>query len=177
MKEENLIMPPMYDPEAVRPMWEELVEVGINPLTTEDEVDAALGRGGVTLVLINSVCGCAAGNCRPGAMLALQGDKIPDQLYTVFAGVDKEATQRVRDHMGDIPPSSPNIVLFKNGKPFWAMMRHHIEQLTAVDIANELTKAFDENCTAQGPSVPKEKFEEISPVKQCGSKIPLYQGD
>ena len=170
-------MPPVYDPESVRPMWEELVEVGVRPLQTSEEVDAGIGAEGVSIVVINSVCGCAAGNCRPGVMLALQNDLIPDNLSTVFAGVDSEATQRVREHMGEMPHSSPNIVLFKEGEPFWAMQRHHIEQLTAVDIANELQKIFVEHCTAQGPSIPKEKFEAVSPVKQCGSSIPLYQGD
>ncbi|GMW02532.1 MAG: UPF0403 protein [Candidatus Hydrogenedentota bacterium] len=172
-------MPPMYDPEAVRPMWEELVEVGITPLTTPDAVDAALGQStGTAMLVINSVCGCAAGACRPGVMLALQNDLIPDKLYTVFAGMDTEATQRARQLIGpELPPSSPNVILFKDGKPFFAMQRHHIEQRNAVEIANELRKAFNAHCTSKGPSVSPEKFEEILPVQQCGSKIPLYQGD
>jgi len=172
-------MPPLYDPEAVKPMWEELATVGIQPLTTPEEVDSVLGNGatGTTLLVINSVCGCAAGGCRPGVMLALQNDLIPDNLVTVFAGVDREATQRARDYMAQIPPSSPNIVLFKDGKPTHALQRMHIERMTAVDIGNALRDIFDKECTRKGPSVPKEVFDRVDPVQQCGSSIPLYQGN
>ncbi|NUM52994.1 MAG: BrxA/BrxB family bacilliredoxin [Candidatus Hydrogenedentes bacterium] len=172
-------MPPLYDPEAVRPMWEELAAVGIRPLTTPEEVDAVLGPDtkGTTLLVINSVCGCAAGGCRPGVMLALQNDLIPDHLVTVFAGVDREATQRAREFMPQIPPSSPNIVLFKDGKPTHALQRMHIERMTAVDIGNALRDIFNKECTRQGPSVAKEEYDKIDPVQQCGSSIPLYQGN
>ncbi len=172
-------MPPIYDPEAVRPMWEELANVGIKPLHTPGEVDAVLGEGatGSTLLVINSVCGCAAGGCRPGVMLALQNDVIPDNLVTVFAGVDTEATQRAREYMTGIPASSPNIVLFKDGKPTHALQRSHIERMTAVDIANALREIFNKECTAQGPSIPKDQYDKVNPVQQCGSSIPLYQGN
>jgi putative YphP/YqiW family bacilliredoxin len=123
-------MPPMYDPEAVRPMWEELVAVGIQPLTTPEEVDAVLGeKTGSTLVVLNSVCGCAAGNCRPGVMLALQNERIPDRLVTVFAGMDTEAVQQARGYF-DFQPSSPNVVLFKDGAPVMALQRFHIERMS-----------------------------------------------
>ncbi|GMV90573.1 MAG: hypothetical protein AMXMBFR82_03510 [Candidatus Hydrogenedentota bacterium] len=172
-------MPPIYDPEAVKPMWEELVAVGIRPLTSPEQVDEVLANGakGSTLLVINSVCGCAAGACRPGVMLSLQNEVIPDNLVTVFAGVDTEATQRARQLMPDVPASSPNIVLFKDGKPTHALQRHHIEQMTAVDIANTLKQIFDKECSRKGPSVPPEQFEKIDPVQQCGSSIPLYPGN
>jgi putative YphP/YqiW family bacilliredoxin len=171
-------MPPIYEPEAVRPMWEELTDVGIKPLTTAAEVDSVLGGNpeGTTLLVINSVCGCAAGGCRPGVMLALQNDVIPDKLVTVFAGVDTEATQRAREYMQGIPASSPNIVLFKDGKPTHALQRAHIERMTAVEIANSLREIFNKECSAKGPSISKDQFEKIDPVQQCGSTIPLYQG-
>ena len=172
-------MPPIYDPEAVKPMWEELVAAGIQPLKSPDEVDAVLANGakGSTLLVINSVCGCAAGACRPGVMLSLQNDLIPDNLVTVFAGVDTEATQRAREFMPDVPPSSPNIVLFRDGKPTHALQRQHIEQMTAVDIANTLKQIFDKECSRKGPSVPADRFDKIDPVQQCGSSIPLYPGN
>ena len=171
-------MPPLYEPEAVKPMWEELAAVGIQPLTTPEEVDNLLGPGamGTTLLVINSVCGCAAGGCRPGVMLALQNDLIPDNLVTVFAGVDREATQRAREYMPQIPPSSPNIILFKDGKPTHALQRMHIERMTAVDIGNALRDVFAKECTRKGPSVPREDYDKIDPVQKCGSGIPLYQG-
>lgn len=171
-------MPPLYDPDAVKPMWEELAAVGVRPLTTPEEVDEVLGgeAKGTTLLVINSVCGCAAGGCRPGVMLALQNDIIPDNLVTVFAGVDREATQRAREYMPSIPPSSPNIVLFKDGKPTHALQRMHIERMTAVEIGNALREIFNKECSAKGPSVPREVFDGIEPVQKCGSSIPLYQG-
>ena len=172
-------MPPLYDPEAVRPMWEELVTVGIKPLHTPADVDAVLGGDakGTTLLVINSVCGCAAGGCRPGVMLALQHDVIPDNLVTVFAGVDTEATQRAREYMTGIPASSPNIVLFKDGKPTHALQRMHIERMSPVDIGNALRDIFNKECSAKGPSVPADVYNKVDPVQQCGSSIPLYQGN
>lgn len=171
-------MPPMYDPESVRPMVEELTTVGVKSLSTPEEVDqAVLHSDGITMVVINSVCGCAAGNCRPGVTLALQNDKIPDNLTTVFAGVDSDAVARARELMPEVPPSSPCIALFKDGQLMGILERRHIERMTAVDIANALTKVFNEHCTRQGPSVPPEVFEQNESVKRCGSSIPLYQGD
>lgn len=170
-------MPPLYDPEQVRPMWEELVAVGIRPLKTPAEVDEALTRAsGTALCVVNSVCGCAAGNARPGVMLALQNDIIPDELVTVFAGMDGEATARAREHMKGIAPSSPCIALFKEGQPVRVLERRHIERLTAVEIANTLQEEFNKHCKRQGPSVPAEKFEAISPVQACGSSLSPYNG-
>src|SRR5689334_18556062 len=107
-------MQPLYDPEAVRPMWEELAQCGVTPLKTAADVDAALKRPGTTLIFVNSICGCAAGRARPGITQALQGSVIPDHLTTVFAGVDMEATARAREHMPQVSPSSPSVALFKD---------------------------------------------------------------
>lgn len=168
-------MQSFYDVEAVRPMWEELAEVGIKPLKTAKEVDDVLGKGGTALVVVNSVCGCAAGNARPGAMLALQNRKIPDHNVTVFAGVDHESVYRAREHMSNIPPSSPCIALFKDKKPVFVLERRHIEGMTAQAVAQALIKAFDENCSRRGPSIPAEQFAKITPIAMCGSNIPTTQ--
>lgn len=170
-------MPPLYDPEQVRPMWEELTAVGIRPLKTPPEVDEVLARGsGTALCVINSVCGCAAGNARPGVMLALQNDVIPDELITVFAGMDAEATARARDYMKGVAPSSPCIALFKDGQPVCVLERRHIERMTAVEVANTLQEEFRKHCSRTGPSIPAEKFESISPVQICGSSLSPYNG-
>jgi len=171
-------MPPLYDPEAVRPMWEELEFVGFQSLTTPEEVDAVLGQNtGTVLLVINSVCGCAAGGCRPGVTQALQNSTIPDTLVTVFAGVHTEATQRARYYMPGIPPSSPNAVLFKNGRAVHVLERRHIEAMSAEEVARNLVSVFDRECSRPGPSVPREVFERLDPVQECGSSIPLYPGD
>ena len=171
-------MPPMYDPEEVNPMVAELTNIGIESLTTPELVDDMIkNKSGITMVVVNSVCGCAAGNCRPGVSLALQHDKIPDNLGTVFAGMDTEAVQRARELMPDVQPSSPNIALFQDGKLVGIMERRHIEQMSAIEIRDALVKSFDELCTRKGPSVSKEVFEENEHVDRCGSSIPLYQGD
>jgi len=160
-------------------MWEELVDVGFTPLTTPEAVDEVLGANtsGTTLLVINSVCGCAAGSCRPGVMAALQNDRIPDRLVTVFAGVDMEATERARSYVPDHAPSSPNVILFKDGAPVMVMERHHIEGSTPVEVANVIRTFFNQECSALGPSIPREKFERIIPIQECGSSIPLYPGD
>jgi putative YphP/YqiW family bacilliredoxin len=159
-------------------MIDELTTVGLTSLTTAEAVDEAIkNTPGMALVVVNSVCGCAAGNCRPGVAMALQNDKIPDTLGTVFAGVDMEAVAHVRELMDPVPPSSPCIAMFKDGEMAGVLERRHIEQMTAIDIGTTLRKAFDEHCTRQGPSVPKEVFDQNEAVKSCGSTIPLYQGD
>lgn len=171
-------MPSLYDREEVRPMWEELSSVGVRPLTTPEEVDEVLTKKeGTALVVVNSVCGCAAGNCRPGVTLALQNDLIPDELVTVFAGVDSEATDRARSYMKDVPPSSPCIALFKEGELIGILERRHIEGMTAVDIGNRLAQAFNEFCQRKGPSVPREVFEQNPSVKRCGSTLTMYPGE
>jgi putative YphP/YqiW family bacilliredoxin len=164
---------PLYDPTAVQPMRDELIAVGIQELLTPEAVDEALGKPGTTMVVVNSVCGCAAGNARPGAMLALQNAKIPDQYTTVFAGQEREATNQARSHMASIQPSSPCIALFKDGQVVFCLERHHIEQMSAVQVAEALRQAFDEHCARQGPSIPEEELLKIPIFKACGSTIPL----
>lgn len=163
---------PMYDPSAVKPMRDELVNVGVQELLTPREVDEALSKPGTALVVVNSVCGCAAGNARPGVMLALQNKVIPDQSTTVFAGMERDAVDTARAHMRGIPPSSPCIVLFKDGQPAFALQRHDIEVRTAGQVAQALTEAFDKLCTRPGPSIPPEEFQKIVPFAACGSTIP-----
>ncbi len=135
----------MYPPELVRPMKDDLLNVGFNQLETATEVDTALEESkGLLLVVVNSVCGCAAGNMRPGVKLSLQHDKTPNKLATVFAGVDGEATQQARKYFLPYPPSSPSIALFKDGVLVHFLERHHIEGGTAAMIAANLTAAYDE---------------------------------
>ncbi len=151
-------MQALYNPETVRPMWEELQNIGVRPLKTAGEVDEVMKKKGSTLMVINSVCGCAAGHARPGIALALQHSLIPDQLVTVFAGVDREATQRAREYIPDITPSSPAVALFEDGRLVY-MLHRQIEMMDARSVAVELTRAFDNYCSKTGPSVPKEIFE------------------
>jgi putative YphP/YqiW family bacilliredoxin len=137
----------MYPPELVKPMKDDLLNVGFNQLETSPEVDAALEDSkGLLLVVVNSVCGCAAGNMRPGVKLSLQHDKTPNKLATVFAGVDGEATQQARKYFLPYPPSSPSIALFKDGVLVHFLERHHIEGGTALMIAENLTEAYNEFC-------------------------------
>ena len=138
----------MYPPELVAPMKGELTSVGFKELLTAEEVDTALNSTkGTTLVVVNSVCGCAARMARPGVRIALQQNaKKPDTLTTVFAGVDRESTQRAREYMLPYPPSSPSIALFKDGKLVHFLERHHIEGRPAEVIAENLKAAFNEYC-------------------------------
>jgi len=159
-------------------MWEELANVGVRPLNTAEAVDEVLSKdSGTVLCVVNSVCGCAAGGARPGVTLALQNDVIPDELVTVFAGMDQEAVAKARDYMNPVPPSSPCIAVFKDGKPVHVLERRHIERMTAIDIANNLTQVFQQICTRKGPSVPPEVFESNTHVDTCGSSISPYQGN
>ena len=136
----------MYPPELVKPMKEDLTNVGFNELTTASQVDDALSKPGTTLVMVNSVCGCAAANARPGAKASIQNAKKPDQLVTVFAGVDKEAVDSARAKMIPFPPSSPSIALFKDGELVHMLERHHIEGRPADMIADNLKDAYNEFC-------------------------------
>jgi len=136
----------MYPPELVKPMKEELTNVGFQELLSAEEVNKALEQDGTALVLVNSVCGCAAANARPGARMAAEHSKTPDHLFTVFAGVDTEATDKARQHMVPFPPSSPSIALFKDGELVHMLERHHIEGRPAEMIADNLKSAFDQFC-------------------------------
>ncbi|OMP32129.1 MULTISPECIES: BrxA/BrxB family bacilliredoxin [Mangrovimonas] len=136
----------MYPAELVKPMREDLTKVGFEELHTVEAVDAAIAKEGTTLVVVNSVCGCAAANARPGARQSLQNAKRPDHLVTVFAGVDKEATDKARSYMIPFPPSSPSMALFKNGELVHMLERHHIEGRPAEMIAENLVDAYNEFC-------------------------------
>ncbi|MEC4116507.1 BrxA/BrxB family bacilliredoxin [Myroides phaeus] len=136
----------MYPEEIVKPMRQELVDAGFESLHTAEEVEATLAKGGTTLVVVNSVCGCAARNARPGAIMSLKGDKKPSQIVTVFAGVDKDAVDAARQHMFPFPPSSPAMALFKDGELVHMLERHHIEGHPAEIIAENLMDAFKEYC-------------------------------
>ena len=138
----------MYPEELVAPMIQDLTSAGIEELKTPEDVDKALkDQQGTTLVIVNSVCGCAAGNARPGVKLAIQSSsKKPNKLTTVFAGVDKEAVERARSYMLPYPPSSPSIALFKDGQLVHFLERHHIEGASADLIAKNLEQAFNEFC-------------------------------
>ena len=136
----------MYPEEIVKPMKEELTSIGFNELLTRDDVNIALEKAGTTLVVVNSICGCAAANARPGVHLSLQNDKKPDNLVTVFAGVDTEATNSAREMMIPFPPSSPSIALFKNGTLVHMIERQHIEGRPAELISDNLKEAYNQHC-------------------------------
>jgi len=136
----------MYPAELVKPMREELTNIGFEELTTSEDVSNAIAKPGTTLVVVNSICGCAAANARPGVYYSLQNQKTPDHLVTVFAGVDTEATKSARDLMVPFPPSSPSIALFKDGTLVHMIERHHIEGRPAELIAENLKAAFDDHC-------------------------------
>ncbi len=136
-----------YDPMMVQPMREELVSAGVSELRTGEDVDTFMSdKSGTAMVVINSVCGCAAGQARPGVRLALQSEKKPDRVATVFAGQDVEATAKARTYFADVPPSSPSIALFKDGELVHFVPRHMIEGRDAQAVAADLTKAFEANC-------------------------------
>jgi len=137
----------MYPELMVIPMREELVRAGIAETRTAEDVDAALAKPGTTLLVVNSICGCAAGKMRPGVRLALgNSSNLPDQKITVFAGQDREATERARSYFEGNPPTSPAVALLRDGKLVYLMQRFVIEQSTAQQIGGELVRAFDEFC-------------------------------
>lgn len=136
----------MYPAELVKPMREDLTRVGFEELHTSEAVEVALAKEGTTLVVVNSVCGCAAANARPGARMSLQNAKRPDHIVTVFAGVDREAVDAARAHMVPFPPSSPSMALFKDGELVHMLERHHIEGRPAELIAENLMDAYNEHC-------------------------------
>ncbi len=167
-------LPPIYDPQAVEPLWQELVAVGVESLTTPEQVDEALSaKTGTTMVIVNSVCGCAAGQARPGVMLSLQNAKIPDRSVTVFAGVDRDAVERARGYMSAYAPSSPSVGLFKDGKQVFMLQRTDLQRMNEDQVAAALAQAFDAHCSRKGPSIDPEKFREIQPYQGCGSRIPM----
>jgi putative YphP/YqiW family bacilliredoxin len=136
-----------YPEEFIGPMRQELTRLGVQETRTAEDVDAMLGpNGGTVMMVINSMCGCAAGRARPGIALSLRHATLPDKVATVFAGGDIEATARVREYLQDYPPSSPSVALFRDGKPVFMLHRHQIENRDAIEIAKSLTEAFDQFC-------------------------------
>jgi putative YphP/YqiW family bacilliredoxin len=137
----------MYDEMIVGPMRQELTRLGIQEARTAEEVDAVLGeKKGTVLVVVNSVCGCAAGMARPAVAMALENETLPDKMITVFAGNDRDATARAREYFVGYRPSSPSIALMKDGQVVKMLERWQIEGRHAHDIATELTAAFNEHC-------------------------------
>jgi putative YphP/YqiW family bacilliredoxin len=142
-----------YPEYFVAPMREELTRLGIEELRTADAVDEAVARKGTTLVVVNSVCGCAAGKARPGIAMALEHDVKPDHMTTVFAGADVEATERARSYFTGYPPSSPSIALLRDGQLVYMMERRQVEGQPADAIARQLMAAFDQFCAPAGDRV------------------------
>ncbi len=137
----------MYDPELVQPMRDEVTRLGLKELRTPKDVDSALAQPGTALVFVNSVCGCAAGGARPGLRLALEhATKKPTAMYTVFAGMETDATQKARGYFAPYRPSSPQIALLKDGKLVTMIQRHDIEGQQPSAVAQMLTQAFEQHC-------------------------------
>ena len=144
----------MYPEEMVQPMREELTRIGFQEMRTPAEVDSVLGEArGTTLVMVNSICGCAAGKARPGVALAMNHPVRPEVLTTVFAGQDAEATERARSYFTEYPPSSPSIALLRDGKAVFMLERRQIEGRMPEEIAAQLTAAFDRFCAAASSKV------------------------
>ncbi|MBV9928072.1 MAG: BrxA/BrxB family bacilliredoxin [Acidobacteria bacterium] len=140
-----------YSEILIKPMREDLTRIGVEETRTPDQVEDAINNTkGTLLVVVNSVCGCAAGKARPGVAMALQNAARPDRAITVFAGADIEATATARAHFAPYPPSSPQVALFKDGQLVFMLERHQIENRFADQIADELTQAFDRFCTPTG---------------------------
>ncbi|MGI4853634.1 MAG: BrxA/BrxB family bacilliredoxin [Janthinobacterium lividum] len=136
----------MYPEIMVIPMREELTRVGIQEARTAAEVDSALAQPGTTMVVVNSICGCAAGKMRPGVRMAMENGQKPDHAVTVFAGQDREATDKARGYFGGHPPTSPAIAILRDGQLVYLMQRSAIESANAPAIAQELSRAFDAYC-------------------------------
>ncbi|MBA4683719.1 MAG: BrxA/BrxB family bacilliredoxin [Planctomycetes bacterium] len=138
-----------YPEELVAPMRKELTDHGVTELKSATEVEDFLGSDDTSLVIINSVCGCAAGGARPGAVLSIQAETKPDRIGTVFAGQDVEATQKARDFCSQVPPSSPSMALFKGSELVWFLPRHMIEGRDPQSIAFDLVQAYEEHCSSK----------------------------
>ncbi len=146
----------MFPEEMIRPMRQELTTIGFSELRTPDDVDHALqNEKGTVLVVVNSVCGCAAGRARPAVARALAHSARPEKLATVFAGQDREATERARTYFTGYPPSSPSVALMRDGKLVFMLERHQIEGRDPFSIARDLTEAFDRFCAPAGAQAAK----------------------
>lgn len=172
------LRPPIYDPEAVQPMRDELLYVGFEELKTPQAVEDLFSKktDETILVVINSVCGCAAGSARPGVTESLQNKIIPDRFVTVFAGQDRDAVDFLRHkYLSNFPPSSPSMALIKNGEVLFMLPRFHIEGRTPDQISGILIEAYEQHCSRNGPSISREAYEKLIHAKACGSKIPLNE--
>ena len=139
-----------YPEHLIYPMREELTRHGVEEARTPAEVDGLLSSGsGTVLMVVNSVCGCAAGCARSGVIQSLQGTTRPDKVATVFAGADVEATAHLRERLSMYPPSSPSVALFRDGQPVYMMHRHQIEGRAAASIADDLQSAYEEHCAVE----------------------------
>ena len=170
---------PNYDPAAVQHMREELIHVGFKELLTLDEVDDAILKSNdeSVLLVINSVCGCAAGSARPGVALSLQHHIIPEHLVCTFAGMDKKPLEYIRQRFfSNYVPSSPCFALFRNGEIEFIMERKDLVDKSPEEIAEILTKVFEQQCKRTGPSISPEKYNKLDNVIMCSSNIPRYQG-
>ncbi|GAB4378106.1 MAG: BrxA/BrxB family bacilliredoxin [Calditrichia bacterium] len=171
---------PTYDPASVQYMRDELTDVGFRELHSLDEVDQAILREDedTVLLVINSVCGCAAGGARPGVAYALQHTVIPDHLVSVFAGQDKREVEYIRQRfLHDYVPSSPCVVLFQKGEIRFIMERKDMVNKEAEEIGNMLRQVFDQYCTRRGPSLSPEAYNRLSYTIQCSSNIPRLQNN
>jgi len=171
---------PTYDQAAVQPMRDKLISLGFEELISPQDVDIALGNSTdeTVLIMINSVCGCAAGSARPGVTLALQNNTIPDRLVTVFAGQEKEAAAHLRTkYLKDFTPSSPFIALMKNGEVLFTLQRFEIEGRSHQELAIRLTDIFNKECKKQGPSISPEDYDKMVSAVACGSKIPKFSAN
>jgi putative YphP/YqiW family bacilliredoxin len=170
---------PNYDPAAIKYMRDELTQVGFRELLTLEAVDEALleTEDEAVFLVINSVCGCAAGSARPGVALALQHHTIPEHLVCTFAGMDKKPLEYIRQRfLSDYLPSSPCFALFRNGEIGFIMERKDLVNKSPEEIAEILTKIFEQKCTRSGPSISPEKYSRLDNVVMCSSNIPRYQG-
>ncbi len=136
----------MYDPQMVQPFRDELTSIGVKELLTSEDVDTAVKAPGTTLVFVNSVCGCAAGSARPGLRLSMMSEVKPDNVVTVFAGMEREATERAREYFKPYQPSSPQIALMKDGQLVHMIQRHDIEGQQADAVAKNLSEAYAKHC-------------------------------
>jgi len=138
-----------YPEILIKPMRDELTQIGVKETRTPEEVDAAVHQPGTVMIIVNSVCGCAAGRARPGIAMALKNRVLPDRIVTVFAGADIEATDHARNYFSGYPPSSPSVGILRDGELVFLLQRHQIEGREAPQIASELTSAFDRFCTKE----------------------------
>ncbi len=169
---------PTYDPASVQYMRDELTAVGFSELLTLDDVDNALAveDDRLTLLVVNSVCGCAAGCARPGIALALQHNVIPDRMITAFAGMEKRVVEYLRQrYLTNFVPSSPVIALFRNGRIEFIMERKDIVHKTPEEVSDIITAQFDRLCKRPGPSIDPEQYNSLDFTIVCSSTLPRYQ--